>query len=184
MIDRRRFLLGAAAGVAWTAAWPASLRAAEPQAARRDSAVRAPLSADLVAKLEKSGFVYVSPLKRDGKESTCHAEVWYAWIDGAVVMTVATDRWKSRAIDRGLDRARIWVGDHGRWKGMLFNNEGFRGAPSFEARGERLWDEALNERLLEAYVGKYPDEIAQWRDRMRKGHADRSRVLVRYTPAG
>ena len=133
--------------------------------------------------LEKSGFVYVSPLKSDGNESTCHAEVWYAWIDDAVVMIVSSDRWKAQAIGRGLDRARIWVGDHGRWKGLISNNEDFRQAPSFEARGELVKDSALLDQLLAAYETKYPAEIANWRDRMRNGYADGSRVLVRYTPA-
>jgi hypothetical protein len=132
--------------------------------------------------LETSSFVYVSPLRSDGSESKCHAEVWYAWLDDAVVMIVASDRWKARAIERGLGKARIWVGDHGRLSGWISNDESFRKAPSFEARGEKLRDEALLDRLLTAYEQKYPSEIDQWRDRMRQGHADGSRVLVRYRP--
>ena len=134
------------------------------------------------AALRESPFVYVSPLRSDGEESACHAEVWYAWIDGAVVITVASDRWKARSIDRGLDRARIWVGDHGRWKGLLGPNEDFREAPVFDARAEKLWDAGLLDRLLVEYDRKYPGSIDRWRDRMKSGNADRSRVLIRYEP--
>lgn len=126
--------------------------------------------------------MYISPLLADGRESTCHAELWYAWIDAAVVATVSHDRWKARSLAAGRDRARIWVGDHGVWHGLLWNNEAFRGAPSFEARGEVVEDAALLAKLLARYETKYPDEIADWRDRMRDGHAKGARVLIRYVP--
>jgi len=133
--------------------------------------------------LEKSGFVYISPLSADGSESTCHGEVWYGWLDGAVVINTAPSTWKSRALARGLDRARIWVGDHGRWKGWLGRNEAFRAAPSFEAEVESVvGDSALLERLLSLYEKKYPDEIATWRDEMRAGYASGARLLLRYRP--
>lgn len=135
--------------------------------------------------LAESPFAYISPLKSDGKESQCHAELWYAWIDDAVVVTVATDRWKATALRKGLDRARIWVGDHGIWKTWYGgHNEAFRAAPSFEARGERVRDTDLLERLLAIYEKKYPAEIAQWREPMRTGNADGSRIVIRYTPTG
>ncbi len=135
------------------------------------------------ALLDRSPFVYVSPLRSDGGESRCHAELWFGWIDGAVVVTVASDRWKARAIASGLDRARIWVGDHGRWKRWTGGvNEAFRAAPHFEARGERVEDAALLERLLALYERKYPSEIDRWREPMRAGNADGSRVLLRYVP--
>ena len=38
--------------------------------------------------LDESSFVYISPLKRDGGESSCHGELWYAWLDDAVVVIV------------------------------------------------------------------------------------------------
>ena len=79
-------------------------------------------------------------------------------------------------------KARIWVGDHGRWKGLLSNNERFRSAPSFAAVGEQVADAALLDRLLAAYEARYPDEIERWRDTMRHGYADGTRVLLRYRP--
>jgi hypothetical protein len=102
-----------------------------------------------------------------------------------VVVTVATERWKATALRKGLDRARIWVGDHGIWNTWYGgHNQDFRAAPSFEARGERVRDADLLERLLATYENKYPAEIAQWREPMRTGNADGSRIVIRYTPIG
>jgi hypothetical protein len=140
-------------------------------------------AAELASALERSPLVYISPLRSDGSESVCHGEVWYAWLDGAVVIITGSERWKARALTKGLDRARLWVGDHGPWKRMLGKNEAFRQAPSFEARAERVKDDALLERLLATFERKYPNEIASWRERMRAGYADGSRVLIRYAPA-
>ena len=159
-MQRRAFI---ARGLAWLGAVLSGPLAAAPARASSPS---------LRTLLESSPFVYVSPLRSDGSESSCHAEVWYAWLDEAVVVIVAADRWKARAVERGLTRTRIWVGDHGRWKGWISNNEEFRSAPSFEAVGERVRDAALLDRLLAVYEAKYPD-----------GFADGSRVLLRYRPA-
>ena len=173
---RRNFLVLAGALVArGTAAWLGLGLA--------PSAARASAQALTKSHLEKSPFVYISPLLANGQESTCHAELWYAWIDGSVVVIVSSDGWKARALDRGLDRARIWIGDQGRWKTWLGGrNEAFRKAPSFDARAERIEEASMLERLLSVYEEKYPNEIASWRDRMRRGFADGSRVLLRYRP--
>jgi hypothetical protein len=136
-----------------------------------------------VSLLEESDFVYISPLLANGQESTCHGEVWYGWLDGAVVINTAPSTWKSRALAKGHDRARVWVGNHGRWKRMLGNNEAFRAAPHFDARGESVkGDGALLDALLALYEKKYPAEIASWRDKMRDGYHSGERLLLRYTP--
>lgn len=169
------FPLLAGADTADGMAAAAALAKANPQA----------LPKKLLGLLPKSPFAYISPLKSDGQESQCHAELWYAWIDETVVVTVATERWKATALSKGLDRARIWVGDHGLWNTWYGgHNEAFRAAPSFEARGERVRDADLLERLLATYEKKYPAEIAQWREPMRTGNADGSRIVIRYTPIG
>jgi len=149
--------------------------------AARAAATRFALPPETLRALETAEFVYVSPLARDGSESTCHGEVWYGWIDGAVHLTTARTTWKARAVARGLDRARIWVGSHGRWKGILGRNEAFRQAPSFDARAKIAPNDRLEE-LLTLYQRKYPKEIGAWAERMRKGHADGTRVLLRYDP--
>jgi hypothetical protein len=169
LLDRRSFLV-AGAGLAL---WPL-LRARGASAA----------DALPTALLESSPFVYISPLLADGSESKCHGEVWYGWIDGAVVINTAPDTWKSRALAKGRDRARIWVGDHGRVKQMLGTNEAFRNAPHFDARVESVkGDEKLLDQLLALYEKKYPREIANWRDKMRSGYQSGERLLLRYTPA-
>jgi hypothetical protein len=148
---------------------------------------RAEASANDVSspRLEDSEFAYISPLRSDGQESRCHAELWYAWLDESVVVIVAKDGWKATAERRGLDRARVWIGNHGRWKGWFGSrNESFRNAPPLECRVERSRDASLLDRLLASYARKYPDEIADWRDRMRNGFEDGSRVLLRYQPLG
>lgn len=176
-IDRRRFL---ASGfrVAAGAALPGLVWA--PAGVSADSHAKTP-SAEL---LERSSFVYVSPLRSDGAESRCHGEIWYGSLDGEVVAIVSRDGWKARAIRQGLTRARIWVGDHGVWKGFFFNNEAFRDAPRFDAVGSLEKNEDLLGRLMATYRKKYPAEIASWEPRMRAGHADGSRVLVRYRRSG
>jgi hypothetical protein len=140
------------------------------------------LAADARRALETSDYVYVSPLRSDGAESTCHGEVWYGWFDDSVVIITAATTWKARSPLQGLDLTRLWVGNHGRWKGVVGRNEDFRKAPRFDARAEIVKDHALLDRLLALYETKYPDEIGRWRDRMREGYADGSRVLIRYRP--
>ena len=169
LIGRREFI-GAGIGFAL---WPLS-GTARAAAGSLPGTTRSALAA--------SPYVYVSPLKSDGSESSCHAEVWYAWLDGAAVVTVSSEGWKARSIDRGLDRARIWVGDHGHLKGLNSGSTAFRKGPSFEARAEKLSDSALLERVLSVYDQKYPEEIEKWRTRMREGHAEGTRVLIRYRP--
>ncbi|MGH9889530.1 MAG: hypothetical protein ACREBE_28615, partial [bacterium] len=55
---------------------------------------------------KKSPLVYVSPLTKAGKESTCHGEVWFFVDGGDVVIATGTKTWKARSIAQGRDRAR------------------------------------------------------------------------------
>jgi hypothetical protein len=133
------------------------------------------------AALAGSGLVYVSPLLADAKESRCHGEVWFLFDEGDVVIATSTDTWKARALERGRDRARIWVGDFG----PADSADGpFRSGPTFEARAQRDGEPATWERLFEAYGAKYPAEWGKWEPRFRKSRADGSRILIRYTPIG
>jgi hypothetical protein len=143
---------------------------------------RAALPGDVTGLLEKSGFVYVSPLKRDGNESRCHGEVWFGWLEGRVVLITGKTSWKARALASGLARTRIWVGDHGRVGRVLGENDAFRQAPSFEATAERSQDDALLDQLMTTYRRKYPSEVATWEPRMRSGFTSGERVLLTYKP--
>jgi hypothetical protein len=169
-LDRRGFL---AAALALLAAPRASFAGEDAGAALPDAARSA---------LPGSEFVYVSPLRRDGSESACHAEVWYGWLDDAVVLITSRESWKARSVARGLDRARLWVGSHGRWKTPLGKSDDFLRAPSFVGRARVSKDPALLERLLVVYEKKYPAEIGRWRDRFRAGLASGERVLIVYQP--
>jgi hypothetical protein len=169
-LDRRSFLTAATAALLV----PRRLFAADP--------APADLPTDL---LEKSDFVYVSPLRKDGAESTCHGEVWFGWMDGAVFVNSRRGTWKVHALEKGLDRARIWVGNHGRWKGVLPTgepNEAFRAAPHFEARARFESDRKLNDRLLELYAKKYGDQFDRWHEDMQAGFFSGQRKLIRYEP--
>jgi hypothetical protein len=97
-----------------------------------------------------------------------------------VVVGTASDTWKARALADGHDRARIWVGDHGR--GQKGPDGAFRKAPSFLAHAARDSDPATFERLAAAFGKRYADEWGKWGPRFRTGFEDGSRVLIRYTP--
>jgi hypothetical protein len=94
-------------------------------------------------------------------------------------VVTAADRWKAVAVGRGLDRARFWVGDFGRWKR---SGGRYKTGPSFLAKAGFEKDASVAERALVAFGEKYPDEWGKWEPRFRKGLADGSRVLVRYRP--
>ena len=164
-ITRRRFLFATAAGAA--ALWL-------PRRVLGDEA--APRAA-LQGALATSPLIYVSPLGKDGGESTCHGEVWFVAEGGDVLVVTAADRWKAKAIAAGRDGARLWVGDFGVWT----RAEGkWRTAPVFDARAAFEKDPAAHERALEAFGKKYPAEWGKWGPRFRDGLADGSRVMIRY----
>jgi hypothetical protein len=131
--------------------------------------------------LEKSPLVYISPLRPSGRESSCHGEVWFFEDRGDVVIITGNDAWKARALRQGWAEARLWVGDFGP---VSSAGEKFRGAPEFRARASLDPDPAVFERLLASYARKYADSWQKWEPRFRKGHAEGSRVLIRYSPAG
>ena len=133
--------------------------------------------------LESSPYVYISPLKSDGGESHCHGEVWYGWLDGKAVITTSTGTWKARAMAGGLDRARIWVGDYGRWKKLGVPTQGFKKGPQFDARAAKIDDPAVLDRLMLSFRKKYPAEIGKWEPKMREGFKTGERVLIGYSPA-
>src|SRR4030095_2616481 len=83
-LDRRSFLAAAATALVL----PRRLFAAEPR------------PVDL---LEKSDFVYLSPLRKDGSESTCHGEVWFGWLDGTVIVNTRRGAWKGEGVQEGRD---------------------------------------------------------------------------------
>ncbi len=92
-----------------------------------------------------------------------------------------SERWKSRALDKGWDQARIWVGDFGP---VGKAGERYRSAPGFVTRVRRDRDPEVFERLMTRFAVRYPDAWGKWEPRFRKGYEEGSRVLLRYTPTG
>lgn len=158
--DRRRFLEATAATLALGALAPHRLFAAHHEEAGQESSL-----------------VYVSPLTKDGAESTCHGEVWFVKDGADLLVVTASDRWKAKAIGKGLDRARLWVGEHGVWKNA---NGAFRKSPMHDATA-RI-DADSHEKALESFGSKYAKEWGKWGPRFKGGLADGSRVLIRYSP--
>jgi hypothetical protein len=164
-ITRRTFLAAAAAGTAGLLL-PRRARAAQHEARG--------------AAMASSPLVYVSPLKKDGSESTCHGEVWFVADGDDVLVVTAQDRWKAKSVAKGLDRARLWVGDFGVWKDA---GGKWKTAPTFDAKVKAETDAAARDKALALFGKKYPKEWDKWGPRFRDGLADGSRVLLRYSPA-
>jgi len=179
LISRRAFLSGAMALLAWPKPGRAGTPAPPLPGLVRPDGTFVP---EMIPVLEKSPYAYVSPLRSDGSQSKCHGEIWFAWLDGALLTTTSATSWKARALARSLDRARVWVGNYGRWKHPGGNNEAFRRGPNFEARVERVRDPKVNERILAVYEKKHSKEIGKWSGRMRKEVASGKRVILRYVP--
>jgi hypothetical protein len=147
-----------------------------PRLARAEGAG---LSAAARAALGTSPLVYVSPLKRDGSESRCHAEVWFAGDGESALVVTSAKAWRAQAIGKGLTRARLWVGDHGVWDPSLRTRD-FQAAPSFLAEASLERAPAAHDHALVLFGAKYTAEWGSWGPRFKNGLADGSRVLIRY----
>ncbi|MGD9602422.1 MAG: hypothetical protein AB7O21_06450 [Gammaproteobacteria bacterium] len=162
-LNRRQLLVH---GAALLLGAPALTRAA----GAADTAVR--------TALDTSPLIYLTPLQKDGRESSCQAEVWFVPHEGDVYVSTATGAWRAVAVTRGLTRARIWVGDFGVWKRA---KEAYRAAPTTLVEGRLETDAARQAQVLERFGGKYVAEWDKWGPRFRDGLADGSRVLLRYS---
>ena len=167
-LTRRQFLHTTGSGLLLAGLAPASLL-------RADSGLLGDAHRKAIA---ESPLVYVSPLRSDGAESTCHGEVWFVADGDDLLVVTGVDRWKAVAIRKGLSRARLWIGDHGVW---TTSGGAFKASPSFEAKA-RL-DANAHATALEKFGVKYPDEWEKWGPRFDEGLSGGSRVLIRYTPA-
>ena len=170
VLSRRRFLEGAVA-LSGALFLPAhSAFSADEKFALSKEARRA---------MAKSPLVYMTPIKSNGKESQCHSEIWFAHHESEIYLVTPDDAWRTQAIRKGLDRARIWVGDYGVWR----NNDKFKTAPSYLAKARILktGDPAI-ERCLGIMGKKYPSDWDKWGPRFRTGLNDGSRVVLRYKP--
>ncbi len=165
---RRESLVLAASAILW----PVLSRAETSPAA-------APLSEAARDALSRSPLVYVSPLRRDGKQCRCHAEVWFAADEADALVVTSAKAWRARAIGLGLTRARLWVGDHGEWD-KSGKTQAFRESPTFLAEASIETSQKMYDRALVLFGSKYTREWSDWGPRFKKGLADGSRVLIRY----
>lgn len=131
------------------------------------------------AALEASSLVYLTPIKSNGEESSCHAEIWFAFDGSDLFLCTSSDAWRARALANGLNSARLWVGEFGSWTKSAGR---FREAPELMATGTVVSDPAGIEHGLEQLGAKYRVQWAIWGPRFRNGIADGSRVMLRYSP--
>ena len=156
----RRSILGAAAVVAVL-----------PRFARAGGTL-----ADAMA---NSRLIYLTPLKTSGAESRCQAEIWFALHEGAMYVVTRTDVWRAEAVRRGLNRARVWVGDVGNWRRA---NGRYKELPVVEAAVSIEADADRREQILATMGVKYADEWSTWGPRFKNSLADGSRVMLKYQP--
>jgi hypothetical protein len=147
-----------------------------PRASRAQASA---LSAAARDALGTSPLLYVSPLKRDGSESRCHAEVWFVGDGASALVVTSAQAWRAQAIGKGLTRARLWVGDHGEWDPSL-KERLFQASPSFLAEASLEKSQAGHDHALALFGSKYTREWGSWGPRFKNGLADGSRVLIRY----
>lgn len=166
----RRSVLCAGAGLTVLALAPGAAGAAA-------AATADPVAAALAA----ADTVYLSPLRADGTESRCQAEVWFV-LDGADVCVVtASTAWRARAVRAGLRRARIWIGDMGIWTRA---DGRYRTLPQADVTGEFIESRTGHEQVLALFGSKYPLSWVLWGPRFRNGLEDGSRVMLRYRRTG
>jgi hypothetical protein len=139
----------------------------------------APLSETARQALGDSDLVYINPLKADASESRCHAEVWYVFDGTNVFVVTSSTAWRARALQRGWNRARMWVGEFGNWEDA---DEAYRNAPELLATGSLVSDAALQSSVLDRFGAKYRLEWVVWGPKFRNGIADGSRVMLLYAP--
>ncbi len=186
MNRRRLFVLGAGllgAPSALSMLQPLAL----PDAARRNAlfsqlagaahAAPAVQPRSAAAALGTTDLIYLTPIRSDGKESRCQAEVWFVHEGASIWVVTDANTWRARAIARSLHSARIWVGDVGPWGK---SQRRYRSLPNLLARGQRVTGKQQQELALKRFGSKYAGEWLLWGPRFRSGLARGSRVLLQY----
>ncbi|MCZ6500966.1 MAG: hypothetical protein O6945_00460 [Gammaproteobacteria bacterium] len=129
--------------------------------------------------MRDSALIYLTPIQSNGDESSCQAEVWF--VNDGIDMYVCTSSksWRAQAPARGLNRARVWVGDLGSWKR---NNGKYKQLPQVDAEATVVSDDAMTQKALDLFGDKYPVQWIVFESRFRNGLADGSRIMLRYRP--
>jgi hypothetical protein len=127
--------------------------------------------------MEESDLIYLTTLKSDGSESSCQAEVWFARHETDLYVVTSSDAWRARAVERGLTRTRVWVGDVGVWSD---SGGSYRSLPQIEAEASRVAEADVQNTVLDIMGEKYRMSWLVWGPRFSNGLADGSRVMLRY----
>jgi hypothetical protein len=129
--------------------------------------------------LSTSKLIYLTPIKSDGEESKCKAEIWFAFHKGEIFVVTPKDAWRAEAVRKDLTDTRIWVGEFGNWRR---SKEAFRDAPELMATGSIVEDKEIHSTVLKTMGEKYSDEWASWGPRFKSALEDGSRVMIKYKP--
>lgn len=129
---------------------------------------------------DTSELIYVTPIRSDGVESRCQAEVWFARDGLSLYVVTAHDAWRAEAVRQGLLRARIWVGNVGVWSR---SDGAYRDLPAVDGTASLETDPLRHASVLALMGRKYTQEWSTWGPRFRDGLADGSRVMLRYQVA-
>lgn len=166
MVTRRKVLAAGGGATLGTFLFHAPSSAAEPT---------------LAAALERSRLVYISPIRSDGKESRCHSEVLFVADGDDVYICSREAAWRTRAVlDHGLNKARLWVGEVGRWQA---GNRDYASLPSMDATVTHISKPEEHARILAMFVQKYPERFNDERNVFRDGLKDGTWVMFRYASA-
>lgn len=142
------------------------------------SSVIQPAMADPILQgLNESDLIYLSPIKSNGRESSCQAEIWFVYDGASCYVVTRTGSWRATAPSKGLTSTRIWVGDLGEWTGP---NGKHVELPTYVAKASIEPDKAEQERVLELFGDKYSMSWLVWGPRFRKGLTDGSRTMLKY----
>lgn len=136
-------------------------------------------TSELPDELNTSRLIYLTPIKSDGEESKCKAEIWFGFHNDEIYVVTPTTAWRSEAIRKKLTSTRIWVGDFGNWRRA---NEKFREAPELMATGSIVEDEEVHTKVLEVMGEKYTDEWGRWGPQFKSALEDGTRVMIKYKP--
>ena len=129
-------------------------------------------------KLATSQLVYITPIKSNGEESRCKAEIWFAHHDGDVFVVTPPETWRAQAVGKGLTKARLWVGEFGVWTQA---DGAFRDAPEFMATASIETESNVHAKVLSTMGEKYARTgWGRWGQRFKDGLVDGSRVMIRY----
>jgi hypothetical protein len=126
-----------------------------------------------------SDLIYLSPQTSAGNNSRCQAEVWFVELNYDLYIVTRSNAWRARAIDTGLTKTRVWVGDEGEWQA---SDGAYLKLPEFMAEGAQITDAQEQARALDEMGDKYRLSWLLWGPRFKNGIADGSRVMLRYRP--